>query len=144
MNYYNRRRAIFSFFSFTIALLQYLFIIFGDAKRSGFTTFSAMLYILFFWILWFYARIRLPMRTLARGYGVPKIRLVVAVVVVVVTLTYLGRLMQFSDVKRFHGYMPFNAFLSIAYSCVGITLVFGDAYLWPLSRILKFGRQYQR
>lgn len=103
---------------------------------------TAALYILFFWVLWGYARIS---NFIAPLFSLDK-RAVKFLAVAVVLVPLLMALLIGSSSDTAHvAMMKFgvlNAVLMAGYLLIALVALFGDRWLGPIARLLKFGRNF--
>lgn len=128
-------------FTAVFAIYEYSFMAATEAPR--FPAPTAVLYVGFFWVLWAYARVARPILSLIKLRKL-SIWLLLASLVAVMLVTYCYRASESNDITAFNRFMPIHAFLIAGYSLISAVLLFGDDFLWPVSKALKFGREFKR
>jgi hypothetical protein len=105
---------------------------------------TATLYILFFWILWGYARIGNFIQPLLKtSSGLIKLLAAISVVGSALLVVFIG---SASDGARI-AMMKFgvlNGVIMACYLLIAIVSIFGDKWLGFVARILKMGREFPR
>ncbi len=103
---------------------------------------TSALYVLFFWILWGYARISdflNPVILLSKG----AVRVIAAIAAILLLLTSFAIASSSPTAQlAMVNFGALNAALVACYLFVAMVALFGDQWLGPIAKLLKFGRKF--
>lgn len=122
-----------------ISLWELFFLQFSEQPQVDFPWVTRFFYLSIFMIFAIYARISFPLVPLMRFRF-----FLIFLFFIAVLLIYFRGEADAEDALSYRRFMLLHAFLSVLYFLFFSVLIFGDDFIWPISRILKFGRKFRR
>lgn len=128
--------------SAAITVMQLYYVMGVGNRTSNNQPLTALFYILFFWVLWAYARIPAyirPVITLSNA----SVRWAAAVLALVGSAVSLHSCLKSPEsLAAMSNFGVLNVALMFGYSLVFLVLIFGDIWLGFFAKLLKFGRRF--